>query len=41
MIEIKHEAPSVVDYRNLRKVAGLSEKSQKLRKRALAMHVLM
>ena len=26
MIEIKHEAPSVVDYRNLRKVAGLSEK---------------
>ena len=41
MIEIKHEAPSVVDYRNLRKVAGLVRNHKKLRKRALAMHVLM
>ena len=29
MIEIKHEPPTVEDYRNLRKVAGLSEKSLK------------
>ncbi|MGW8024306.1 GNAT family N-acetyltransferase [Staphylococcus xylosus] len=29
MIEIKHEPPTVEDYRNLRKIAGLSEKSRK------------
>ena len=29
MIEIKHKAPAVSEYRNLRKIAGLSEKSQK------------
>jgi len=28
MIEIKHKAPSVSDYRNMRRIAGLSEKSQ-------------
>ncbi|WP_436862784.1 GNAT family N-acetyltransferase [Staphylococcus caeli] len=27
MVEVKHEAPSVSDYRNMRKIAGLSEKS--------------
>ncbi|WP_214515088.1 GNAT family N-acetyltransferase [Staphylococcus saprophyticus] len=36
MIEIKHEAPSVVDYRNLRKVAGLSEKSQKAAEKGIS-----
>lgn len=29
MIELKHEPPTVEDFRNLRKVAGLSEKSRK------------
>ncbi|MDW4191679.1 GNAT family N-acetyltransferase [Staphylococcus saprophyticus] len=36
MIEIKHEASSVVDYRNLRKVAGLSEKSQKAAEKGIS-----
>lgn len=36
MIEIKHEVPSVVDYRNLRKVAGLSEKSQKAAEKGIS-----
>lgn len=36
MIEIKHEAPAVSEYRNLRKIAGLSEKSQKAAEKGLA-----
>ncbi|OEK65854.1 GNAT family acetyltransferase [Staphylococcus equorum] len=36
MIEIKHEAPAISEYRNLRKIAGLSEKSQKAAEKGLA-----
>ncbi|MDG0844020.1 GNAT family N-acetyltransferase [Staphylococcus equorum] len=36
MIEIKYEAPAVSEYRNLRKIAGLSEKSQKAAEKGLA-----
>ncbi|PHK50351.1 GNAT family N-acetyltransferase [Staphylococcus edaphicus] len=36
MIEIKHAAPHVSEYRNLRKVAGLSEKSQKAAEKGIA-----
>lgn len=41
MIELKHEPPTVEDYRNLRKVAGLSEKSRKAAEKVYLMHVLM
>lgn len=36
MIEIKHEAPTVSNYCNLRKIAGLSEKSQVAAEKGLA-----
>ena len=36
MIEIKHEAPTVKDYRNMRKTVGLSEKSQKAAEKGLS-----
>src|SRR5699024_1874137 len=36
MIEIKHESPTVSEYRNLRKIAGLSEKSQKAAEKGIA-----
>lgn len=36
MIEIKHKAPAVSEYRNLRKIAGLSEQSQKAAAKGLA-----
>ncbi|KRG08207.1 GNAT family N-acetyltransferase [Staphylococcus sp. NAM3COL9] len=36
MIEIKHKAATVSEYRNLRKIAGLSEKSQKAAEKGLA-----
>lgn len=36
MIEIKHKPPTVSNYRNLRKIAGLSEKSQAAAEKGLA-----
>lgn len=35
MINVKHEAPSVEDYCNLRKVAGMSEKTPSAAKKGL------
>ena len=36
MVKIKYEAPTVQDYRNMRKKAGLSEKSQKAAEKGIS-----
>ena len=36
MVKIKYEAPTVQDYRNMRKKAGLSEKSQKATEKGIS-----
>ena len=36
MVKVKYEAPTVQDYRNMRKKAGLSEKSQKAAEKGIS-----